>query len=183
MPVAEALLTVEDYLALPDDGRSYELVRGRRVPVNMPKLRHGQVCVKTIRLVGKYLDADDRGHLVSNDTGVVTERDPDTVRGADVAFYSYERVPRGPLPREYLDVTPDLIFEVRSPGDRWGKILTKVGEYLEAGVTVVCVLDEITETAHVYRPDQVVQVFTADQELTLPDVLPGFAVTVQRFFE
>ncbi len=33
MPVAEALMTIEDYLAVPDDGRMYELVRGRRIPV------------------------------------------------------------------------------------------------------------------------------------------------------
>lgn len=61
--------------------------------------------------------------------------------------------------------------------------MTKVGEYLEAGVGVVCVLDEMTQTAHVYRPDKVVQVFTVDQELTLPDVLPGFAARVGKFFE
>lgn len=95
MPVAEALMTIEDYLAVPDDGRMYELIRGRMIPVNMPKPRHGQVCVRTIRLVGSYLDTDDRGHLVSNDTGVITEHDPDTVRGADIAFFSYDRVPRG----------------------------------------------------------------------------------------
>jgi Uma2 family endonuclease len=106
------------------------------------------------------------------------------VRGGDIEFYGYTRVPRGPMPRGYFPVVPELVFEVRPPGDRWTRILTKVGEYLEAGVTLVCVLDEQTETARVYRQgDPPDQVFTAEQELTLPEVLPDFRVPVRRFFE
>ena len=38
-------------------------------------------------------------------------------------------------------IVPDLIVEVRSEDDRWGDILAKVHEYLDAGVVVVIVLD------------------------------------------
>jgi Uma2 family endonuclease len=184
MPTVVAeLLTAAEYAQLPDDGQPTELVRGRVVPVNVPAPRHGEICVKIVRILGRFLDDNDIGRLVGNDSGVVTEHDPDTVRGGDVAFYSYGKVPKGPLSRGYLDVVPELVFEVRSPTDRWSRILTKVGEYLEAGVTLVCVLDEATLTARVYRADHPEQVFTADQELTLPEVLPGFQVSVGRFFE
>jgi Uma2 family endonuclease len=179
----ETLLTAEQYALLPDNGQPTELVRGRVVPVNLPTPRHGQICVKTVRIIGRFLDDNDRGHLVSNDSAVVTERDPDTVRGGDIEYYSYERVPQGPFPKGYLPVVPEAIFEVRSATDTWGKILVNVGEYLEAGVSVVCVLDDQTETIHVYRSNQQAQVFTADQELELPDVLPGFRCVVRRFFE
>jgi Uma2 family endonuclease len=181
--VAERLLTAEEYGRLPDDGQPTELVRGRIVTLKMPFPRHGEICVQTAYLLRRHLDEKPLGRVVSNDSGVITERDPDTVRGADVAFYSYERVPRGPLPRRYLPVVPELVFEVRSPTDRWSQILAKVVEYLEAGVTLVCVLDEMTETARVYRADQPEHVFTADQELVLPEVLPDFRVPVRRFFE
>ncbi len=183
MAIAEALLTAEEYVELPDNGEPTELVRGRIVPVNVPAPRHGQICAKIVRILGRFLDDTDLGRLVSNDSGVVTERDPDTVRGGDVAYYSYARVPRGPLPRGYLQVVPELVFEVRSPTDRWGQILAKVGEYLQAGVTLVCVLDETTQSGYVYRSDQPVQVFTAEQELTLPEALPGFRGVVGRFFD
>jgi Uma2 family endonuclease len=182
--IAERLLTAEEYYLLPDNGQPTELVRGRIVPLNMPYPRHGEICVKVVRILGRFLDDHDIGRLVSNDSGIVTERGPDTVRGGDVEFYSYSRVPRGPLPRGYLTVVPELVIEVRSPGDRWGRIMTKVGEYLEAGVTLVCVLDEQTETARVYRQEEPPeQVFTADQDLILPEVLPDFRVPVRRFFE
>lgn len=183
MPMAETLLTIEDFLSLPDQGVLNELVRGKIVPLYVPTPRHGEICGHIVYLVGRYLDDHDCGHLVCNHSGIITERNPDTVRGADIAFYSYQRVPRGPLPDEYLDVAPELIFEVRSPGDRWGRILTKVGEYLEAGISVVCVLDQMTERCHVYRNEEELQILLPEQELTLPDVLPGFRVDVRRFFE
>jgi Uma2 family endonuclease len=183
MAIAEVLLTAEEYANLPDDGQPTELVRGRVVPVNLPPPRHGEICVTIVRILGRFLDENPLGRLVSNDSGVVTEHDPDTVRGGDVAFYSYTRVPRGPLPRGYLQVVPELVFEVRSPSDRWGQIFAKVGEYLEAGVTLVCVLDEMAQAAHVCRSDQAPQVFMAEQELLLPEVLPEFRMLVGQFFE
>jgi Uma2 family endonuclease len=130
------------------------------------------------------LDYHDIGHLLCNDAPVQTERDPDTMRGADVAYISYERRPRGPLPRDsYIPEVPELIFEVRSPTDRWSKIMIKVGEYIEAGVKKVCVLDEQTHTAHVYSANDPERVLTADEELTFPDILPGFSVKVGELFE
>ena len=100
-----------------------------------------------------------------------------------MAFYSFARVPKGPLPDRYLDIPPDLIVEVLSPTDRWPKVLAKVAEYLEAGTTVVIVLDDKRRLAHVYRADGAVRLLGADEELTVPEVLPGFAVAVGRFFE
>jgi Uma2 family endonuclease len=181
--IEKALLTAEEFRRLPDDGRPKELKRGRVILMNVPAPRHGEICGQAYFLVRQHLQEQPVGRVVCNDSGVVTEHDPDTVRGADVAFYSFSRVPPGPLPQGYLSVVPELIFEVRSPGDRWGRILAKVGEYLEAGVTIVCVLDQMRERCHLYRADEEVVVFTSDQELTIPDVLPEFRVVVRRFFE
>jgi Uma2 family endonuclease len=182
--VAENLLTAEEYARLPDDGQPTELVRGRVVVLNMPTTRHGEICLQTGYLLKRFLDDHPVGRAVSNDSGVVTKRDPDSVRGPDIAFYSFTGVPRGPLPRDaYLSVPPELVFEVRSPGDRWSEITTKAGEYLKAGVKIVCVLDQQTESALVYTADAAPQQLSADQELAFPGVLDNFHVAVSRFFE
>jgi len=47
----------------------------------------------------------------------------------------------------------------------------------------VCVLDPERSTVTVYQPDHPEEKFTADETLTVPGVLPGFAVLVRRFFE
>lgn len=182
MTVAAALLTADQYRLLPDDGRSTELVRGRVVEMPPTTPRHGEVCCQAAYLLRRHLEGDPRGRVVTNDSGVVTERDPDTVRGADVAYYSYSRVPRGPLPQGYLSVPPELVFEVLSPRDRWRDVLAKVTEYLDAGVSVVCVLDPAHETAYVYTDAPPRQLNAAD-EFSLPDLLGEFRVPVRRFFE
>jgi Uma2 family endonuclease len=178
----EKLLTADEFWALPESRRPMELVRGRIESMNVPGPRHGQMCGRAVQIFMNFVDENQLGHVLCNDSGVITEHDPDTVRGTDVCFYSFSRLPKGPLPAKYVGVVPELVVEVRSPDDRWKRILKKVSEYLEAGVTTVCVLDPKSETAHVYSDDDE-QKLNADDTLTFPDILPGFSVPVRRFFE
>jgi Uma2 family endonuclease len=181
---SQVLYTAEEFGRRADPGYPEELVRGRIVAMPPPGRRHGQVCNKIGLIVGNYADEHDLGHVLSNDSGVITEREPDTVRGADVCFYSYERVPKGPLPPGYLDVPPDIIFEVLSPEDRWSKVLGKVLEYLDAGVQLVVVADPERRQLHLFRSDEPTRILTDQDELTLPGGLLGeFRVPVRRFFD
>jgi Uma2 family endonuclease len=178
------LLTIAEYLRLPDDGRKTELVRGRVIEVPPPNRFHGFLCLNIGAIIREFVRANNLGRVMSNDSGVVTERDPDTLRGADVMYYSSARLPPGPLPEEgYGDKAPDLVFEVVSPSDRWSEVLGKVTEYLTAGVAVVCVVNPRNRTATVYRDNQNPEPVAADAELTFPDVLPGFRVPMRQFFE
>jgi len=181
--VTEALLTAEQFAALPDPGHPEELVRGRIIPMPMPKPRHGYVCNNAGLILGTFVDEHQLGWVLNNDTGVITERGPDTVRGADVAFYSYSRIPRGELPDHYPEVAPELVVEVRSPSDRWPQLLAKVAEYLEASVMFVVVLDEQRRVAHVFGADGTNRMLGPEDELTIPELFDEFRVVVGRFFE
>ena len=176
-------MTAEQFGQRPDPGYPEELVRGRIIRMAPPNRRHGQVCGKADRIIGGFVDEDDLGHVLSNDAGVITQRNPDTVRGADIAFYSYQRLPKGPLPPAYGPEVPELVVEVRSAGDRWPDLLTKVTEYLNAGVVVVVVLDPEARSAQIYRVDQPPRILQEHDELTVPDLLGDFRVTVRRFFD
>ncbi|MGD9635373.1 MAG: Uma2 family endonuclease [Pirellulales bacterium] len=182
MATVTSLLTAEEYMALPDsfDGPT-ELVK--RVLVTMPpaRPRHGQICAQIVYLLRRYLEDHPIGHVVSNDSSMLTERDPDSVRGPDVAYYSFERVPQGPLPAGLLPVAAELVFEVRSPNDRWSELHAKVAEYLAVGVRSVCVLDDETKSVHSFHAERANEIFEADDELTLPDLLHDFRVVVQQF--
>lgn len=180
---SQVLYTAEEFGRRPDPGYPEELVRGRIVRMPPPGGRHGKVCLNTGYELRRFLDDHDLGHALSNDSGVITERGPDTVRGADVCFYSYQRVPKGPLPAGYLDVAPDAVFEVLSPGDRWREILRKVTEYLDAGVQAVVVLDPERRKIHIFKGDEPTRILTDQDELTLPEVLGEFRVPVHRFFD
>lgn len=182
MATIESLLTAEEYLRLPDNGCPTELVRGRIVPMNVPNFRHGKLCNRIGRLLGNYADEHHLGHTLNNDSGVVTERGPDTVRGSDVSFYSYSRIPEGADPTGYPDVVPEVAIEVRSPTDRWAKVLGKVSEYLNAGVDLVYVVDAQSQSVFAYTADQPSATLSGDDELTFPPPLDGFRIRVRRLF-
>jgi Uma2 family endonuclease len=178
-----ALLTAEQFAERPDPGYPEELVKGRIVAMPMREPRHGEICSKANRIFGDHAEDHDIGRVLCNHAGVITRRDPDSVRGADVSFYSFARVPKGPLPGGYLNTAPDLVVEILSANDHWPKALAKVAEYLDIGTTAVIVLDDKRRLAHVYREDGLSGLLTADDELALPDLLGDFSVKVGRFFE
>jgi Uma2 family endonuclease len=171
-------------MALPDsfDGPT-ELVKGELVTMPAARPRHGEICARVVYLLQKYLDEHPIGRVICNDSSTITERSPDTVRGPDVSYYSYERVPKGPLPAGLLSCSPDLVFEVRSPSDRWSEIHGKVGEYLRVNVRAVCVVDDDTRSIHIFYADREPQILTANDELTLAGILDDFRVPVARFLE
>ncbi len=180
-PAAPPLLTAAEFAAR-FAGQRVELVDGVVQEVPMPHQKHGKICFRAAQAIGNYADAHDCGHVTTNDSFVRTFTDPDRLRGADVCFFGYDRVPKGEFPDGLLPVAPALVVEVRSPTDGWNGVFTKVGEYLSAGVRVVVVLDIDSRSASVYRTDTRQQILDGDAELTVPDVLPGFAVPVSRLF-
>jgi Uma2 family endonuclease len=114
---------------------------------------------------------------------MITELHPDSVRGPDVSFYSYAKLPNGPLPEGFPSVLPDLVVEVLAPSDRWPEILAKVAEYLNADVATVCVLDPDRRTLHLYEGELPGRILGADEELTLPGLPGDFRVPIRRFLD
>jgi Uma2 family endonuclease len=178
---AAAPMTAEEFIARHPTDR-VELVRGVVVEKPMPGLRHGKICFRFATQLGIYLDAHDIGHGFSNDSFVRTDRGPDTVRGPDICFYSYERLPKGTVPTWMADCSPDLVVEVRSPTDRPGKMLTKVGEYFESGVRAVLVIHPQLAAATLFREPELPRTFHNGDTITIPDVLPGFELPLAKLF-
>jgi len=174
--------TIDEYTQDLDKSRPAELLRGEIVQVHRPYPRHGQICARTIRIVGDYAEAHQLGHVIGNDSGIVTSHHPDTVRGGDVWFVSYRHVAPGALPHGYLDAVPDLVFEVKAPTERWSQILAKIAEYLSIGIDVVCVLDPEEEMVRLYYADQPEVILAGEDPVTFPDQLPGFKVSAHKFF-
>lgn len=179
-PPNPALMTAEEFARRSALGHSEELVRGKAVPMPRPDPRHDQIRDKAARLFGNFLEEYDPGHVLSKGAAVITERGPDTVRRADLAFSSSTPSPKGSA--HGLEV-PKLVVEVVSPGERWPKVLAKVAEYLEAGVTVVLVLTDDPPQARLFRADGTVRNLGPDDELTIPDLLPEFSAPVREFFD
>lgn len=181
--VADKLLTAEEFRLLPDpaDGSRQELVRGVVVMSPPPGFRHGVRQLRAGRILDQFVDENSLGR-VTVESGVVTEEDPDTVRGPDVAFWSRERLPLEIEPEGYPEVAPDLCVEVLTRGRSLPKVMEKLVEYFARGVRLVWVLDTENRTLTVYRDTTEGKVLHQGAVLDGADVLPGFSRPVADFF-
>ena len=173
-------VTVEELYGLPDDGRRYELVAGCLVSEPLPGLRHGRVIARIVRALQEFAEREVLGEVVTADTGFVLARDPDTVRGPDVAFITRARYDDvGDLPTAFPGA-PDLAVEVVSPRNRPADVHAKVADYLAAGTRLVWVVDPDPErrTITVYESLLVPRVLGEDDEIDATTVLPGFRTRV-----
>jgi Uma2 family endonuclease len=161
--------------------RWFELVRGEVIELPPPTKVHGVVCMNVGFLLGSYVRHRGHGYLTGNDSGVILERDPDTVRGPDVALYEDARH-FDELHPKYGETPPVLAVEVMSPGDRVGRVMAKVSDYLRNGVRLVWLIDPEERNVTAYRPDRTPLVFRAGQELLDEEVLPGFRAAVGDLF-
>jgi Uma2 family endonuclease len=177
------LLTADEFLDWPDEpGRRQELIRGEVTSMSLPGGRHGKIAGKILRLVGNHVEAERLGDTYAAETGFIVAHDPDTVRGADVAFVRTERLAAITQPEKYVPFAPDLAVEVLSPNDRDDEVEEKVQTWLRAGALLVWTVDPDSRTVTVYRAGVEPVTLAADQQLTGGDVIPGFACTVADFF-
>src|SRR6266478_2095665 len=111
---AKNLMTAEEFCEWVDRpenaNRWFELVRGEVIELPQPMKPHGAVCGNVAFVLGRYVRQRQKGYVTGNDTGVILERDPDTVRGPDVALFedaqSFEELAPG-----YGEVAPRLAVE------------------------------------------------------------------------
>jgi Uma2 family endonuclease len=165
------LATEEDLLAMPEDGRKYELVDGE-IRASPAGDRHSAVALRLGARLLAFVEEQRLGHVMGADAGF---RLPSgNVRSPDASFVAAGRFPADTPPEDWGRIAPDLAVEVISPGDRPRHILDKVGEYIEAGVRLVWVVDPRKAQAVVYRSLTDVREVRLDDYLEGGDVLSGF---------
>ena len=183
--VGSQLMTAEeffDWVHRPENrDRRFELDEGEVVEMSRPGERHGTVCANVAWILGSYIRQVKKGNVVANDTGIILQRDPDSVKGPDVALYVSSKK-YDELAIKYSDQIPLLVVEVLSPTDRFGSMMKRINQFLANGVTLVWMLDPDVQTVTVFRDKQFSVVLEADEELSAPDVLPGFRCVVEECF-
>lgn len=162
-------------------GRWFELERGEVIELPPPGKRHGIVCLNIAFKLNAYAIEIKRGYVCTNDTGIIVEEDPDTVRGADVSFYDddkdFDKVEIG-----YTCDPPLLVAEVLSPDDRPSRIIIRTDQYLKRGVALFWLIDPEARTVTVYRQGREPITLYEDDELIGENVLKGFRCCVADLF-
>ena len=183
MTTAKKLMTADDLLALPDDGKRHELVRGELIEMPSPSVMHGIVVDNFGWFIRGFVRDNNLDFISTSEIGIYIEQAPDTVRAADYALISRQRIAAPIPPRGYVfGLVPDLVVEVLSPGYSPAAVDAKTRMWLDAGVRLVLTayIDDQTVVAH--HADGTVLRFNPTDTLTADPVLPDFNCPVADIF-
>ena len=177
------LVSADDLLELSRNGFHGELIRGVLCESMPPGLEHAQIAVAFGAELRAFVKPRRLGRVAVGDPGIKIERDPDTVRAPDVAFFSAQRLPLDRRIQGYADVLPELVVEVKSPRDSREQMNDKAEMWLRHGVRLVWAAFPDERTVEAHHADHGVVLYREGDELDGLDVLPGFTCAVQPLFE
>ena len=122
--VASKLMTVEefyDFVHRPENrDRQFELEQGELVEMSRPGELHCVVCGNVAGIFWTWCRQRKKGRVCPNDMGLILERDPDTLRGADVAVYT-ESKKYVNLDPKYPAELPALVMLPSRMSPIWGR--------------------------------------------------------------
>jgi Uma2 family endonuclease len=176
--VTETRMTVEDLMELEGQPGKRELVNGEIIEMGIVKPRPGRIASQIGARLTQWAGATGRG-AVYTETGFQIG---DDVRGPDVAFVAAERIPEEGEPDRYWPFAPDVAIEVVSPSDDYEALMTKIIDYLRAGVRQVWLVSPTAQTVTIHRSLTEVKVFGMGDEIDGGEVLPGFRCPVAELF-
>ncbi len=176
------LITADDLLQLYSRGVRGELIRGELCETMPSGGRHGEVIMRAGFFLNGFIMPRRLGRLAGSDSGVLLERDPDTVREPDIAFISAERLPLDIKVTDYYEVAPDLVVEVVSPSDSAREVMDKALMWLSYGTRMMWAANPESRSVDVYRPGEQTATLTESDTLDGLDILPGFTCPVADIF-
>lgn len=131
-------------------------------------------------MLARFVEQHDLGTCVGT-VGIITERNPDTVRSIDLSYWSHATLPADQDPEGYPEIAPDFAVEFLANEDRTQAMHGKIADLLAFGVKLLWLVDVQRERVIVYdgRPPRV---FDASVIIDGGVVLPGFSCPVAEFF-
>lgn len=180
MAIAERRITLEEFLALPEQEPALEYFEGRVSQKVSPKLRHGIVQGEFNRRANNLLLPSRRG-LAATEVRV-------TLGGVsvvpDVVVFRWDRIPRD-ADGELLDdvtIAPDVVVEVLSPGQSRRALLAKCRWYVAHGVQVALLAHPRARWIEIIRADRPIVRVASGDVLDLSDVIPDLVLVVSNLF-
>ena len=176
-----ALMTAEELMNLPDDDMRHELINGELIIMPPPGFPHGRAAMRLGAPLAQFVLNHDLGEVFDY-SGYQLRVNPDTVLGPDVAFISKQRLKEGGEVEGYWQGPPDLAVEIRSPGDRRGKVNKKVSLWLGSGTKQLWIVEPKHRTVTVYRSESDITTFSGSDYLEAEDLFPGFRLSLDKIF-
>ena len=180
MAITEHLMTLAEFLDLPEEEPALEYFGGRVTQKVSPKIRHGAIQTGGVMLVNLFAVPRTlaRAFTETRTTYGGTSTVP------DVIVFRWDRIPEdahGELPEEVFTY-PDVAIEVISPGQTVRNLSDRCRWYVDNGVSVSLLVEPRGRFVRVFRPGQEASDVRGADAIDLGDVIPGFAFTPDELF-
>jgi Uma2 family endonuclease len=176
------LTTADELASMPDDDLRHELVEGELITMPPASGGHGRIAARIQRQINLFDPDAKLGEAISADTGYMLSRSPDTVRAPDLAFVANKKLKTVQSEYPFPRIAPDLPVEILSPSNTAQEVSRLIDDYLQAGSSLVWVVDPAARSVTVWKPDETAVVLHEDDEIDGGEVLPGFKCRVGEFF-
>ena len=181
--VMTGLVTVEEFMAMPDDGRRVELVRGEVQELAPSFAIAGVVGSNVMWLLDSHVRRHNLGRVFMDGVTFALVPHRHSARSPDIGFIRADRLPPrgfGPGP---VRIPPDLAVEVLSPSETRKRLEAKLDDYREAETPLIWVVDPDARTVEVRPLDAPSYTLGEGDALTGAPVLPDFRCAVAELFE
>ncbi len=131
------LLTYDDYLTLPNDGKRYELLEGELFMTPAPTTEHQQILLRLLRILDDFSIHNKTGTVFPAPTDVVLSM-TDVVE-PDIIYISKER--EHIITKRNIIAAPDLVIEILSEGTETVDRTLKKALYEKYGVMEYWIID------------------------------------------
>lgn len=177
-------VTVDMLLALPDDGRRYEVVEGVLVRMAGSDFDATTLALELAAELRNYVRPRRLGRVTGAD-GVYKFPGAETGLLPDVGFVEAAKVALIPDKTRPIPFAPDLAVEVAFPDQKPDDMAAKARTYVGGGTRLVWVVWPERQVVDVWRVGHGVgpaAVLTVDDMLDGEAVIPGFAYPVADVF-
>ncbi len=146
IPKGKIVLTYDDYLALPNDGKRYEILEGELTVTPAPSTKHQTASGNLFVLLSQYIKERDLGKLFHAPIDLMLEST--SVLQPDLLFVSQAR--RHIITDRAIEGAPDLVVEILSPTTSRTDRVTKAQIYARHSVPVYWIVDPEREAIEIY---------------------------------
>ncbi|RCJ21900.1 hypothetical protein A6770_04500 [Nostoc minutum NIES-26] len=177
-------LTIQDVerlqQKLEDEQQDYqiELQEGKILVMGPSDIESSEIGAQLIYLLKLWVNPRKLGRIFDSSGGFIM---PNTdLRAPDVSFVAATRLKR--TVRDFAQLVPDLVVEIKSKTDRISKLEDKVKLFLELGATIGILINPDNLTVSVYRPNGELEVLIGEDKLTINELLPGWEVAISELW-
>jgi Uma2 family endonuclease len=186
MVAKPVVIDPDDLLELPEpeEGGGWELVDGELVVcMTGGSFLHSRMLLRVAALMDRHVrDHQLPGEVFPEISCVLSlRRDPLRVRIPDISFVHSAKLVGVDTARIFRGV-PDLVVEIDVSGRGTPVSRRRIVDYMEAGVSLIWVIEPEMSTAMVYRPDGSARLLRKQDVLDAEDVIPGFRLPLDELF-